>query len=617
MARLLQRPRPVVGEGPSAYLHRLRLLNRLSDEHVRKMRMSFSTAWLRKEGCLDAPGVAPDLDAYVDRLTELRRLMPEAWLKRTRLCPSCVVEGVAGLVEWEIRFCDVCVVHKTWLVDTCDACGCELRRGMLDVLRCSCGRRLGQQRVHECPPSCLRLSLAFKHCVMDGRVGDVLLPMQELVFVDLQRLVRFLGAFGTEANGPRPQKMIGCKSLDESWSISTIAAEALGSWPAGMQGLLTMLRQRSVTQHDDKLAESLGPGYTAAYRDLQGDQFRFVHDEVARHLSKSWRGQLCARNRRALEAVNDKEWVSMAEAVTFAGLSLRSLSKRLADWEVEVHRRSSQAGRIFQSVRRSDLEMLLRLPPIDSDWSDLRTLLGLGKRRCRNLALLGAFQGAQLSLWPDPSDPSSEWVTALRLVLQRACIEGPEASTVRLRDLLRAARITNRALVSILDALVGGSLIPSFVDPKDRTVAGLRFSPESLMRWLSSPEDWTGSDFSVPAAAVELGVKQEVAYHWVRVGLMQAKSCSARGSRNAALIERSALAKFRSLYVTARELATRTGRSPRSIGKLLLAAGIEAVSGPDVDGGRQLLFKRCADLEERLHGLCVHQVDFIDAGSGC
>jgi hypothetical protein len=44
--------------------------------------------------------------------------------------------------------------------------------------------------------------------------------MQELGFVDLQRLVRFLGAFGTEANGPRPQKMIGCKSLDESWSIA-------------------------------------------------------------------------------------------------------------------------------------------------------------------------------------------------------------------------------------------------------------------------------------------------------------------------------------------------------------------------------------------------------------
>ena len=92
-----------------------------------------------------------------------------------------------------------------------------------------------------------------------------------------------------------------------------------------------------------------------------------------------------------------------------------------------------------------------------------------------------------------------------------------------------------------------------------------------------------------------LGVKPEVSSKWVRRKLIASvvgKDRVEKGHR----VTQKALDAFRQEYVTGVEVARSRGVRARWLSLWLLEAGVEAVSGPKVDGCRQMLFRR-ADIE--------------------
>ncbi|MEJ1979050.1 MAG: hypothetical protein WDN49_25915 [Acetobacteraceae bacterium] len=91
---------------------------------------------------------------------------------------------------------------------------------------------------------------------------------------------------------------------------------------------------------------------------------------------------------------------------------------------------------------------------------------------------------------------------------------------------------------------------------------------------------------SVDNAAHVLGVKQEVAYHFVRRNILQGGS----------YINGEALSAFQAEYVTGTEIAVKHGLRARWVSVKLVELGVEPVCAPQVDGCRQYLFRR-ADLE--------------------
>lgn len=85
-----------------------------------------------------------------------------------------------------------------------------------------------------------------------------------------------------------------------------------------------------------------------------------------------------------------------------------------------------------------------------------------------------------------------------------------------------------------------------------------------------------------------LGIKQEVAYHLFRRGLLTACPDKAMG----AVMTAADIQAFQNRFVLAKELARRIGSSSRAVIAALLAKGVKPVSGPDVDGGRQVIYER-------------------------
>lgn len=89
---------------------------------------------------------------------------------------------------------------------------------------------------------------------------------------------------------------------------------------------------------------------------------------------------------------------------------------------------------------------------------------------------------------------------------------------------------------------------------------------------------------SIPEAANELCLKQEVVYHLIRRGLLHAKHASTGWK-----VDQQAIHDFREKYVALADLAREKRTSPRHLMSFIAA---QPVSGPEVNGGRQYFFSR-------------------------
>lgn len=90
--------------------------------------------------------------------------------------------------------------------------------------------------------------------------------------------------------------------------------------------------------------------------------------------------------------------------------------------------------------------------------------------------------------------------------------------------------------------------------------------------------------------AEAMAVKQEVAYHLVRQGLLHTTTAETRRRNQRVAMQQ--LQEFKAEYVWLRDLAQGAHTSPKHLRALLDQEGIRPISGPDIDGGRQTLFRR-------------------------
>jgi hypothetical protein len=98
-------------------------------------------------------------------------------------------------------------------------------------------------------------------------------------------------------------------------------------------------------------------------------------------------------------------------------------------------------------------------------------------------------------------------------------------------------------------------------------------------------------EMTLPHVALRIGVKQEVVYALVRVGLLQA-SLRRSGRRTEQRVKRSVLDDFEHRYIFGRDVARVLARSPRATVDFLATEGVLPVAGPGIDGCRQIVFER-------------------------
>ena len=569
-------PQRAALEGPSAYLVRLAQENLLSAPALR-------TLIARK--AIDVPEGVAQFDGVQAAL--IRR-----W---ARYCPSCLSDGRTWRLGWEMHFADACPECGHWLLDTCPACNARQTWRRFELNTCqSCGQPLATGRARDAPKALCRMSRA-----LEARARE--LPSRELPVLNSLTLpesvllIKLLGSYGARQGHRVPQKILDADKLEVSWTVSTLAAEILCAWPEGFHQLLGRLQRMAEPGASGRMRGTFGGLYVAIYRGLRGPAFDFVRRAFEQFIAESWSGALGRRNRRLEMSILDRvAWMHPRAACRMFDVSPSQLNHLVAAGAVAAVSRVSTTGRAFQMVRKADVMHSRRKL---TDYVTLKCAakqLGLKRQRLSRLLPVLCPEAAKYAdhgvPWNVPIDWVRGWIERLQSLPVVSKSFGPGARSFD--QLLRFSGSNDGDIGRILLAVQRDELQVMAALEGERRLGAMVFSAEAIESLLGARLEVTKEVwFPVPKVAEMLGVKQGVAYHLVRMGLLTAVSSSKMG-RLLSLVHRDEIARFQRQYVFGREVASDMGTSPRCAVLRLSDAGVCPISGPRVDGGRQFVFER-------------------------
>jgi hypothetical protein len=288
--------------------------------------------------------------------------------------------------------------------------------------------------------------------------------------------------------------------------------------------------------------------------------------------------------------VRAAKWVPMNRARKNLGVTRRQLVDMIERERVSVSTRQTVAGRTFAVIANADSAASRARDP---EYENLRTAakrLGVTRRRAAvvlpQMEPSLAGRGKSSGVWCIP-------VTIVTNILQkveasRSCSSALN-SGVLIGDILRFSKWPDTRVATLFLKIRSGEIV---VLSKRDTGNGIcrAFVSAAALRELVSLEFSRSAFVTIPELAKDLAIKQEVAYHLVNKGVIKASALhSSCGGRQ---IARSAVAEFRSNYTFAREIARGRNTSTRKLVCDLARVGIQPICSPQVDGCRQVIFRR-------------------------
>lgn len=540
--------------------------------------------------------LAIDMPADVQEFQQVRGALITRW---ARYCPRCLAEHGRWRLGWELRFADACSSCGRWLLDTCPACGARQtwRRSALESCPL-CGESLLAAESREAPDAVVQLSRALESRAVHRRMPTALAVLDGLDVEQVVQVVRLLGAYGSWDGGRVPQKILDSDALENSWTISTVAAEMLCAWPMGFHHLLDQLQRRADTQSAGRMRGAFGGLYAAIYRGFKSPAFGFLRQAFEDFIAVAWSGAIGRRNRNLDEGILKRmTWIPPRAARRLYGVSASELSRMVEGGAVAALTRHSPGGRAFRMVRKQDVERGRRNR---ADFVTLETAakrLGLKRQRLSRLlpvlcpeACKDAVQGVP---WNIPRSWLDGWEDRLSGYPSISLVDS--TAFVTLGERLRFGGPNDEEIGRIVLGLQRDAIAGVGVAGGERLLPCVVLRQEDLCRLLD--RDAEGAErtwLRVQDVADILAVKQEVAYHWVRVGLLPSHEALEHG-RRVRRINVADLHAFQQRYVLGRDIARGFQTSPREVVRRLHAAGVQPVSGPGVDDGRQVILER-ADL---------------------
>lgn len=581
MSALLLRPPAHALEGPNSYRMRLAEANILP----------FNLVDL--EVVCDAKGDAPITQLW--RRPVQQQGEAAVWLhSRARWCPGCLGNQGYGRVGWELLFADACAGCGHWLLDICHHCGIPVTWHRLSMVRCSCGANLCAARSTPAPIAVVQLCNSMEKLALG--VQETEIPqLGQLSPPQCCKLVRLLGAYGSPQHTRAPQKIASADALDVSWTISTVAAEVLVTWPSGLHHLLNHhSQQASGRANSGQLPGVFGGFYRALYRAFKEPQFDWVRSAFEDYIADHWSGAMGRRNLRMPESLWSRlTWVPLSAAASRTGLSKRRLTDLIVENRVTAARRTTASGREFVMVRKIDIEAMVTLAADEMCLAEASLCLGLKRQRLSRMlprlcpdAMKSTLHGTP---WIIPKMWVNQWGDTLK---ELAIYDTVPSYAISLDQLLRYGPLDEDLVCTLLRDVEVNLFQPIGRDTTAVGLAGLLFNRVQL---LEKYEGQTSALLSIPNTANRMGVKQEVAYALVNLGLLEA-GVYISGRRQAQGVSVRSLEKFLRCHVLAADVAKSLGRSSRAVITALSDEGVEPVAGPALGNCRQTVYLR-QDLE--------------------
>jgi hypothetical protein len=589
------RLQPYRDEGPQGYLLRLAESNLLSSQDLKSIGIVYDYDILLSRGVLVDQALDPDLHRYLAEISVLWQSEIRMWnTQHARFCPQCLMEHDYWKVEWELNFYDVCHHHHTWLVDQCSSCGSKVSWNRNQLQRCGCGSILSAELSNQCPSNMVDIAhaLSVKILQQDNQVLPEVLRKTDVE--QTQRLIRYLGNYMSLASGKNPLKMRQAGDLNNSWPVTTLAAEVIADWPNAFHHALTQLEKQNRAEGRPSLNEVFGQAYHYVFKALKEKAFDELRQQFELWLNQAWKGGIAKRNKRLTTVIMQQAaWVPAAVACDFLGVSHQRLGLLIREGTLEGETHISAKGRKFVMVRRDNLQLVKDQLFGLIDMTTAGKLLGLQKRRMRQLLTLVFSEAKKLG-----TSPGAPWAVS-RLEVNRLLelsfglnqVAIPDEGCVSLGHVLKYWTWSNEEIAALIFSIHSREISPVNMLDTVPGIAAWSFRESELKHWKLKNQSGMGTWLTITQASKLLGVKEQVAYELVSMGFLQSEVMpkqTKRGTR----IRRATIDVFNQQYIFATKIAEAKGCSPRKVINHLSSFGIQPISGPAVDGARQVLYTR-------------------------
>lgn len=591
------RPRPLPDESTLGYLQRVANANGFGS-----VGQLFSSLRARQQGAFD------ELCARLLLGSEDRALLfgslPAHWehpdtplglahsdfnSTQGRWCPLCLRERGVPSGQWALKLVCTCPKHGTWLKESCSRCRANL--SWSEVVQsegqCPCGASLMDDDTEEAHRDVQALTLLL---CGDSSGVQRLACLSRLNPPTIHRLVRYIGPFQATTRPSHPGQTLDVHRLDVAKGLVVGAAGLLTQWPTHLHKKIAELQ----TDAPGSLSvrRTFDPLYRVLYEALPEAEFQFLRDAFEDYLHANWWGLICKRNRRMRpETASGHPRLSLPQMAKAARVPASVVRHMVQAELVPSNSAELMSGRHARSIHLSELQNIQCATDGALSLEKAARALSLPKRRVRELILSGHMSPL---VSRQVTKGAAAWLIPKGEIDQLHVRTTPPPGTtnrVSVRDILKYWRLREHEGSALIAAIADGQLHAEGNGLSLVPVGEAMLCTASAKAWLLKHRSEARQDFSVDAAARVLGIKQQVAYDLVHLGVLRSTNAGALGRR----VSVHDIERFQTTYVSLASLASEARRSPRA---LLAELSASPVCGPTINGARQYFYRR-ADLETR------------------
>lgn len=513
--------------------------------------------------------------------------------KYGRACPECLRQKGYWRQYWELSMASCCPYHGVILQEACHGCGLPISLQRSRLLHCSCGRSYSGLLNEGASAEEIRFNqLLYDNLIKKPSFNK---DIDQLNLSQLHRLIVTLGVYASGNGGIAELRKKTIARLEDVRPMMVAAASVLLDWPKGFFAMLDRIQEVHAATGSQRLNLRFGRFYNYLYQNFKDPEYGFVLNGFEKYLERSWQHALVGRNKRLSTYTRNKHiWVSVRTVAKDLSCGVKALYGLIDDGLIESSHVTSAKGRKMVCISRQQLGKISELL---NDRIDLKTashLLNIPDDRVRQLAnhdLMGRAVFAQNSR-------NGRWQIS-RSAINDLLILG---SALPLMD-----KIDTETDITLLEAfrflLHREYLFPRLIldmakevfEPKGilQEAAGLAawiYDKKQLQQWISDliKGERKGA-LSIPQLAVELSIKEHVAYILVRLGIIGSIHESDTGHQ---IVGMEAVEEFRKTYIFARDLAELYGTSSRAVIAMLASQNIEPANKTFEMVCRQFLFER-------------------------
>ncbi|MCX7207913.1 MAG: TniQ family protein [Proteobacteria bacterium] len=520
--------------------------------------------------------------------------------RKHKYCPLCLTGMKYWRSEWHLMLGSVCVEHQIHLLDQCVHCRAKV--SLNSITNCSC-MQCNQSLAFEGLNNLTKGSadeIWFAKLLRRKLNGfsDSSSSIWELKLDDFHEVALRFGFRAAQIeHGGLYLKNAGSLSL--AAMVSRYAAAAMRSWPDGFHELLKQIMLKRKAKEHWKISHAFGPIYRDIYIELADPQFDFVRRAFEQFIHENWSGPLAFRNKNLdVGVIQNHRWAPVSDVARKVGVD-PSLLIRMADaGEIPSNSLSHASGRVERLVDRLHVEQMAKSLINLQTLNQVSETLAISELRVRQLIKAGLL----VAVGGTPKSGECWWFSFDSLAQLTAVQIKPEENESK--ELFSLKSFTqfvgnSQEFVSLIRAVHAQQIHVSTIAGASVLEMGFwQFEREEIDLWIKQHRLNAKNELSVIEAASILGVKQEVAYALVRLGLLRCET-KLVGRRATQWISLSELKRFQKHYCFGSELAQIFQTSPRHLPSILMAEGIFPAAAPTLPDAycRQYVWQRSAKLK--------------------